>query len=233
MEKPRLVWPLPSWMMALAAFLVVSAALLLVDDLAVRRQISGGAVSASPATMITVAGPGMGLTQHEIDHMRYMREEEKLAHDVYISLADLWGIPVFGRIALAEQRHTEAVLRLINAYGIADPAAGKGVGEFTDPNLAQLYTTLMTKGAATPQQALLVGGLIEEVDIADLEKAVASTNRPDIIRVYNNIHRGSRNHLRSFAKGLQQMGVPYQPQKLGLAEVTAILNSPMENGPPP
>jgi hypothetical protein len=78
----------------------------------------------------------------------------------------------------------------------------------------------------------MAGGLIEEVDIADLEFATSSTSKPDIIQVYNNIHRGSRNHLRAFAGTLAQLGVVYQPQKLSAAEVRRILLSPMENGPP-
>ena len=95
-----------------------------------------------------------------------------------------------------------------------------------------MYYQLMKKGALSPIDALRVGGLIEEVDIADLEYAVASTNKADIIRVYENIHRGSRNHLRAFAGLLAQYGVVYQPQKLSAAEVQTVLSSPMENGPP-
>ena len=96
-----------------------------------------------------------------------------------------------------------------------------------------MYKTLVRKGAISYTDALYAGGLIEEVDIADLAFAISSTNRPDVMRVYNNIHRGSRNHLRSFAGALAQLGILYQPQKLGAAEVQVILSSPMENGPPP
>ena len=176
--------------------------------------------------------PGSVLTPHEIAHMRYMREEEKLARDAYLLLANRWGIPAFGKIAQAEQRHMDAVLGLLTRYGIPDPAAGMDAGQFIDPNLASLYATLMQKGAKSPINAIQVGGLIEEVDIADLEFAVSSTSRADIIRVYENIHRGSRNHLRAFAGLSAQYGVVYQPQKLSPTEVQAILSSPMENGPP-
>ncbi len=176
--------------------------------------------------------PGSVLTEHEIAHIRYMREEEKLARDVYLALANQWNIPVFSKIAQAEQRHMDAVLGLLNRYGIPDPAANTEIGQFMDPSLASLFNTLMKKGSLSSTDALQVGGLIEEVDIADLEYAVASTNRNDIIRVYQNIHRGSRNHLRAFAGTLAQHGVVYQPQKLNSTEVQSILSSPMENGPP-
>ena len=52
------------------------------------------------------------------------------------------------------------------------------------------------------------------------------------IRDSENIHRGSRNHLRAFARTLAQNGITYQAQKLKFAEVQAILSTPMENGPP-
>ncbi len=221
-------------------FIVFASAVLGLDGL-LRGSISDAGDPAQ-AGMVPVGGranmgmavnvPGSVLTQHEIAHMRYMREEEKLARDAYLTLANRWGIPAFGKIAQAEQRHMDAVLGLLTRYGIPDPAAGMDTGQFFDPNLSSLYATLMKKGATSPINAIKVGGLIEEVDIADLEFAVSSTKRQDIIRVYENIHRGSRNHLRSFAVLSAQYGVTYQPQKLSPTEVQSILSSPMENGPP-
>ncbi len=223
----------------LAAFLALSAVVLVVDALVGMPAPA----PPPPARVVTIAGratvaaapaaPGSGLSRHEIAHMRYMREEEKLAHDVYQLLADHWGDPVFARIAQAEQRHTDAVLGLLVRYGVPDPAAGNRAGQFTDPGLAALYAELADKGRRSPADAWTVGGLIEEVDIADLENATASTTRPDIIHVYRTIHRGSRNHLRAFAGALARNGIPYRPQKLAAAEVQAIVASPMENGPPP
>jgi hypothetical protein len=223
----------------MALFLLASFVVLTIDSVI---DIAKPARKSTSPNIITIAGratpdpalsvPGSVLTAHEIAHMRYMREEEKLAHDVYQSFSGTWGVPVFGKIARAEQRHTEVVLGLLVFYGIPDPAANLGPGQFADPRLASLYSTLIEKGATSLTDALMVGGLVEEVDIADLENAVASTNRPDIIRVYENIHRGSRNHLRSFAGNLARSGIAYHPQKLGAAEVQSILSSPMENGPP-
>jgi hypothetical protein len=225
----------------LAIFLIFSTAILIIDKIA-RISAPSSAHQIETVQAIAVGGratlgsslavPGSVLTVHEIAHMRYMREEEKLAHDVYLLLASQWGTPVFAKIAQAEQRHTDAVLGLLVRYGVPDPSAGAGPGQFTDSGLAALYQTLIQKGTVSLMDALMVGGLIEEVDIADLENAVASTTRPDIIRVYENIHRGSRNHLRSFAGALNQIGMAYQPQKLSTAEVDAILSTPIERGPP-
>ena len=154
----------------------------------------GAAASMVPVTGRATLGsavnvPGTTLDQHEIAHMRYMREEEKLAHDVYTAFPGYWGGLVFSQIATAEQRHMNAVLSLLQRYSIPDPVSNVGPGQFTDPNLISMYGELIQRGARSYADALLAGGLIEEVDIADLTFAVSSTSRPDIIRVYNNIHR--------------------------------------------
>ena len=203
-------------MWLLVVFIAVASLLLIIDSIS------------RPAFQVVSRNQPLALTVDEIAKMRYMREEEKLAHDVYLHFSNIWGNPVFGRIAQAEQRHTDAVLALINTYKVPDPSAYKGAGEFADPKLADLYRTLINKGEASALAALKVGGLIEEVDIADLEIATASTQRPDLIQVYTTIHRGSRNHLRAFAKVLGQMGVTYQPQKLSASEVQGIITTPME-----
>jgi hypothetical protein len=60
--------------------------------------------------------------------LKFMREEERLALDVYAALFDLWGASIFGHSALSETTHTEAILALLVKYGIDDPAAGKAGG---------------------------------------------------------------------------------------------------------
>lgn len=47
-----------------------------------------------------------------MDDLLYMREEEKLARDVYITLYEKWGIPVFNNISNRESDHND----LIQAY---------------------------------------------------------------------------------------------------------------------
>lgn len=132
----------------------------------------------------------------------FMREEEKLARDVYLFLGDIYDIPVFSNIASSEQRHMDAVLGLIDKYGLDDPAAGNELGEFTDATLQALYDQLVAQGSASLDDALAVGVLIEETDIADLETHIAETSRNDIRRVYENLLRGSQNHLAAFQSQL-------------------------------
>ncbi|CCQ72981.1 DUF2202 domain-containing protein [Magnetospira sp. QH-2] len=171
-----------------------------------------------------------GLSKQEVADLQYMREEEKLARDVYLDLFERWQIPMFKRIAQAEQRHMDAVGGLLTRYRVPDPAMAAKRGEFMDSHLADLYQELTAKGQASLQAGLAVGALIEEVDIADLDKALENTQRADIRDVYRTIRRGSRNHLRSFAGQLSARGAPYKAKVLTARRVNRILSSPMETG---
>ena len=86
--------------------------------------------------------------------------------------------------------------------GVPDPAAGKAQGEFTNPVLQNLYHDLIAQGSASPVEALNAGVLVEETDIADLNKALATTQKNDIRTVYNNLLQGSMNHLNAFQSNL-------------------------------
>ncbi len=151
-----------------------------------------------PATALAVPGT---LSADESAALLFMREEEKLAHDVYVTLYEQWGLRVFSNIAASEQKHTDAVAALLDAYGLEDPTIGHGVGEFTNPALQALYDDLVAQGSISAAEALKVGVAIEELDIADLEQRIAETDNPDIQLLYSNLLAGSKNHLRAFSGG--------------------------------
>jgi len=138
------------------------------------------------------------LTAEEIADLQYLREEEKLAHDVYVALGEQWNVRTFTNIARSEQVHTDAVKTLLDAYGIDDPADGNAAGVFENDDLQALYNDLMAKGTTSVQAALEVGITIEQVDIADLEEQIARTGNAAILQVYGNLLNGSQNHLRAF-----------------------------------
>jgi len=160
----------------------------------------------------------------EISNLLFMREEEKLAHDVYVTLYEKWGFRVFNNISYSEQRHTEAVLTLLNYYGIEDIVGDNPIGVFVNEELQALYDTLVVTGNLSEVEALKVGALIEEVDIVDLEDELALTEKEPIITVYNNLLKGSENHLRAFVRNLNRWGVDYEPQVLGTDVFNAIIN---------
>ena len=145
-------------------------------------------------------GSGYELSQEEQDGLIHMRIEEKLARDVYIVMGELWNHKVFLNIQLSEQKHMDAILRLLNKYSVSDPILTDSVGVFPDPQFQLLYDQLILQGNQSLQEALLVGKSIEELDITDLEYQLSFVDNPDIIRVYENLKAGSENHLAAFIK---------------------------------
>jgi hypothetical protein len=184
-------------------------------------------VSALELTGQTLAGD---LGEVEAEGILFMREEEKLARDVYLTLYDQWQMPVFDNIAGSESTHMEAVKGLIDRYGLSDPAESKGIGEFADQELQALYDQLVVQGSQSLVDALRVGAMIEEIDILDLEERIAQTDKADIARVYDSLMRGSGNHLRAFVSSLERQGVTYESSYLSPAQLEDILSSGVERG---
>lgn len=185
----------------------------------------------SETGLVTAAG----LSQAEIDGLLFMVEEEKLAHDVYVKLDELWGdevngVSVFGQIAPSEIDHTQSVRERILAHGLTDPTVGKAAGAFVNAELQALYDTLVKKGEESLIEALKVGCLIEEVDIKDLmDRKAEVIDEPDIVQVYDSLMCGSRNHLRAFNRTLENKGGSYTSVVLGQAAFDAIADSGNES----
>jgi hypothetical protein len=190
-------------------------------------SIDSGNENGNGATMLDIVESE--LTQEEIEALLFMREEEKLARDVYSALYELWGQPVFQNIATSEQKHMDAVKLLLDRYNLADPALEPG--SFSDPDLGALYDQLVAQGSVSLEEALKVGAAIEEIDILDLEERLAQTDKADIQRVFNSLKRGSYNHLNAFARVLSmRTGETYQPQHLSADAYAAIVTGQAGNG---
>lgn len=170
------------------------------------------------------------LSDKEIAGLVLMREEEKLARDVYTTLGNIWGMKVFSNISASEQTHTDSIKVLLTRYGIKDPVTADTVGVFTSNDMQELYNTLTTKGKASLIDALVVGATIEDLDIRDLENLKNETTKEDILITYNNLQKGSRNHMRAFVKNLQANGGSYAPQYISQSEYNAIINASQERG---
>jgi hypothetical protein len=131
-----------------------------------------------------------------------MREEEKLAHDVYITLYEQWGLSIFNNISKSEDNHENKIETLLNNYQIEDSVGDNPIGVFVNPDLQQLYNNLIAQGSQSLTEALKVGVLIEETDIADLQERIAQTDNADIQQVYQQLLSGSNNHLSAFTSNL-------------------------------
>lgn len=199
------------------------SALTLALVVAISAPVYAASHSSTASTVLS------SLSQAEKTDLLFMREEEKLARDVYLTLYDTWGLAVFSNIASSEQSHMDAVLKLLRTYRLPDPAGGKAIGEFTNPDLQSLYDTLMEKGRLSAVDAVQVGGIIEETDMRDLVEAIERSDNADIDATYESLLCGSRNHLRAFARNLESMtSLPYTALVISQDEVDAILGSSLE-----
>ena len=185
-----------------------------------------------PALRSTIEQMPLGaLSAEEAAGILYMREEEKLARDVYYRLYEQWDLPIFSNIGSSEHTHTDAVKALIDKYELEDPASSLS-GTFSNAELQALYTTLVAEGSISLEAALEVGAAIEEIDILDLQNYLSATDNGDVQLVYENLMKGSRNHLRAFVATLARQGVEYSPRYLSQAEYDAIISSSVERGGP-
>lgn len=170
------------------------------------------------------------LSDKEIAGLIQMREEEKLAHDVYITLGNIWGSKIFSNISASEQTHADAIKVLLTRYGIKDPVTNNTVGVFTSKDMQELYNKLVLQGKNSLADALVVGATIEDLDIRDLENLKKETTKEDILITYNNLQKGSRNHMRAFVKNIQANGGSYIPQYISSGEYNTIISAPQEKG---
>jgi len=165
--------------------------------------------------------PAVQLTEAEEDYILYMREEEKLARDVYLTLYELWGAEIFANISESEQQHMDALKSLITRYGLVDPVVEDTLGIYTNPDFdfGLLYEQFVTDGSESLEAALNVGVVIEKLDIADLDQALEETSTRSARRVFQNLLNGSYNHLDAFQRAIEADGTEC-PAQLGIGDCT-------------
>ena len=136
------------------------------------RNLIGVAVAgvALPLAFGSAASAGAATSSARTTMLQSMASEEKMAHDVYLTLGDVYTTRVFDNITNSETQHESSLLTLMRAYGVADPNAG---------------------GVAVT---------IEKMDIADLDQALAANPAADISRVLESLRAGSSRHLAAFER---------------------------------
>jgi hypothetical protein len=166
------------------------------------------------------------VTKNETNGLLYMREEEKMARDVYDSMYAKWEVNPFGNIRQSERVHMDRMKTLLNRYELKDPveATGDKPGVFKTVFLQKVYNELVKSGTASLTDALKAGSKIEELDIADLDERMAQTKKEDILTAYKFLRMGSENHLRAFVRRLKSQGVDYKPEFLKKDIFDAIIN---------
>lgn len=174
------------------------------------------ACAPTPNASATLSGAQIAALQH-------MREEEKLARDIYLYFDARWGNRVFANIAASEQVHMDLVLRFLQAYGLPDPASSIA-GTFADASLQQLYGQLTAQGAHSLLEALRAAAWVEETDIRDLRLAGDAAADSALRQMYLNLTSASYSHLNAVAGQIEMLGGTYGAQVLDAADVAAILS---------
>lgn len=165
------------------------------------------------------------LDRDEIRRLVFIREEEKMARDIYLVLYEKWGNPVFANIAESEQTHMDAMANLLAFYGIADPVTSDDTGVFSDQDIETLFLWLKEWGLASEADAFLVGGYIEEFDILDIREAYNETDEERIRQVYQSLCEGSYNHLHAFVYNYELLNdKDYEPQLLTEEEYADVMS---------
>jgi len=139
-----------------------------------------------------------GLTSDEVSDLKLLREEEKMARDLYLEFYRTWGLTIFNNIAASEQQHMDAILVLLNKYGVEDPAAGQPEGRFSSNSIQDLYYYLQASGHRSASESLSTGETVEQTDINDLNTAISRSGHSDIVSVYTSLRSASYNHLNAF-----------------------------------
>jgi len=168
------------------------------------------------------------LTEQEKADMLFLREEEKLARDVYLLSYDLYGHIIFNNISNSEQTHMNSVYTLIMKYNLSDPAEGKQRGEFENAVLQNLYDSLASQSSVSLLAALKVGATIEDLDINDLDGNIGHTTKAYLLQVYSSLQCGSRNHLRNFVQQLEGLNGTYDPHFISMDHYNTIVDAQNE-----
>ena len=219
------------------------------------KILSIGIAAIALFVLSTTAAPaGAGtLDAGETAHLIFMREEEKLARDVYLALAALYAQPSTFEIIGegSEQTHTDTVRDILEKYGIPtpNPTANdlpSSIGVFSGADYGWYFTekfnALVDRGRVSLLEALYVGAFIEELDMLDIvgcPKVIVETNdvigagecgltytdAADLQTMYTHLVDGSKSHLRSYVKNIEAIigEGNYIAQVLTQEEVDAIL----------
>ncbi|WP_298366875.1 DUF2202 domain-containing protein [uncultured Lutibacter sp.] len=167
------------------------------------------------------------LTENEISDLLFLREEEKLARDVYLHAYDVYKQIIFKNIANSEQSHMDNVLVLLDLYGINDPVIQE-TGKFTNKQLQKVYNDLIKQSNISLVEALKVGSTIEDMDIYDISQNEERTLKSEILAVYSLLKCGSRNHLRNFYKQVVQQSGYYTANYISNQEFEEIISTSNE-----
>jgi len=214
-------------------------------------------ISTLALVTLTLTGPTFSaaaeLDNGEATHLTFMREEEKLARDVYKTLQEIYpDVKVFVNIGDgSEQTHTDTVRDMLFNYNLPDPNPDanilpESIGVYTGLDygwyFTEKYDLLVSWGSQSLLDGLYVGAFIEELDMLDIvgcpkvivetdngidsgQCGLEYTDETALQNMYTHLLDGSKDHLRAYVANIEGIigAGNYVAQVLPQAEVDAIL----------
>jgi len=193
------------------------------DDSEAKHDVAQG------EAVLTLAGGGAGtavanLSPGDVQGIVFIWEEEKVARDLYSSFYQGTNLTIFADLARSEQRHMDQAGMLMDRYGLTAPATGEP-GVFSNETLERLYADLLARGRWSEEDALTAAVVFEEISIVDLEREISSARAEDVRVVYQGLLAGSRKHLRSYVRDLEDRRIRYTPEYLSPEEYREIVKA--------
>jgi hypothetical protein len=195
-------------------------------DISLKHNVAygEGIMTLTSGQTMTSAATAVTLSSREKDGMLFIWEEEKAARNLYTSLYEKNNLSIFMDLMRSEQSHMDQAKVIIDKYGLTIPGKDEP-GAFQNQTLQEIHDGLLAGGLQSDQDALMVAAAFEEISIMDLEKELAATKAEDIRVVYQGLLAGSRKHLRSYVRDLQDQGIQYTPQHLSKNEFEEIVKA--------
>jgi len=201
-------------------------------------------VSATPSDIIEVKSDGAttfalagvtpafdstaDLTADEIEFIYAVREDEKVARDLYFSFFGTFGLKPFENIGKAEDNHIKATEKLFDYYEIDYPALSEN-GKFENAIRQKLFDSLLLKG--TPElEAFKVMAMLEESNIVEYGEVLKTIANPNIKIVIENLARASANHFKAAIRQITALGGTYTPALMTQEQYRAVIAIGFEKG---
>lgn len=176
--------------------------------------------------VFTVTDP---LTTDEIEFIYAVREDEKLAHNLYIYFVTQYPTArQLANIGNAEINHITTIERVFTYYEIDFPTLGQP-GVFTDENRQAIYTRLTAQGS-TLHEAYQVMAALEEENIVIYSKVASELTNPNLQLIINNLAQSSENHFKVLVNQITAWGSIYTPTLLEASQYEEILDSVFQPG---
>jgi hypothetical protein len=212
---------LPGKVATLTALFFVSTGLLAARPPGCGAGRGAGADCAGACARLGVSTEPLVLSDAAHAALQFQLDEERMAGELYLALGEKHAAQPFRNIPRAEARHRALLENLATRAGLpARPAPERG--HFATAVIQARYDTLLARGQVSLIEALKVGALVEEQDIADLRALAATTDHPELKAAIAALERGSRHHLNAFVRNLRARGVEYEAQVLPPAELSQL-----------